>query len=158
MTAVAVITSLLAALPLSEPSIQQHNVLNLDMSSLHDALLMFFVWKAGLISALSLTEKCAQTPSTMAGLELVILLGHVLLHSASAAQHDLNTISVACSDESQISPEIRPPEEFIDPTAYRPPASPARPARLEPTTHRFAAAMSVSDCTFGALSSVPVTV
>ena len=42
VTAVAVITSLLAALPLSEPSIQQHNVLNLDMSSLHDALLMVF--------------------------------------------------------------------------------------------------------------------
>ena len=77
---------------------------------------------------------------------------HILLYSASAAQHDLNTISVACSDESQISPEIRPPEEYIDPSAYRPPASPARPARLEPTTHRFAAAMSllIPDCTFGA--------
>lgn len=81
----------------------------------------------------------------------------MLLQFASAAEHDLNTISVACSDESQISPEIRPPEEFVDPSAYRPPASPARPARLEPTTHRFAAANSVSGCTFGAFLMSPVT-
>ena len=43
-----------------------------------------------------------------------------------------------CSDEVEVSADIRPPDEFIDDDPYIPPGTPARPARVEPTTFRYA--------------------
>ena len=42
-----------------------------------------------------------------------------------------------CSEEVEVSADIRPPDEFIDDDPYIPPGVPARPARVEPTTFRY---------------------
>ena len=46
-------------------------------------------------------------------------------------------VNVSCSDDIDISPEIRAPDQFIDEFAHTPRASPARPARIEAPTFRY---------------------
>ena len=49
-----------------------------------------------------------------------------------------SAVAVMCSDEVEISIEIRPPDQFVDDSTYFPRAQPARGARIEPSTFRYA--------------------
>ena len=57
----------------------------------------------------------------------------------ATVKHLSNSLAAAsCSDEVEVPPEIRPPEQLVDDSAYCPPAQLARAARIEPSTFRYA--------------------
>lgn len=60
--------------------------------------------------------------------------------SCSCLSYTFSARSVAfiCSDEVEIPSEVRPPDQYVDDTPYFPRAQPARAARIEHSTFRYA--------------------
>lgn len=64
------------------------------------------------------------------------------------------SLAFMCSDEVEIPPEIRPPDQFIDDSIYFPRAQPARAARVESPTFRYAIWQTSRPSLFSSLSNV----